>query len=212
MSDGIQPNPDRQERSLIAAVVLAAGTSSRLGRPKQLLELRGRPLLQHAVDAAFEAGLDEIVVVLGHQAGEVAAALTLPEGARAVVNPNYVEGQSSSLRAGLRAVSLQVRAAVVLLGDQPGVSPAAIRAVAGAYEEAGGPVVQAAYGGQPGHPVLIDRRIWPEIETVEGDVGARDILSAHPEWVTTVNVGGDPPQDVDTWADYRRIAGGKATG
>jgi molybdenum cofactor cytidylyltransferase len=192
-------------------VILAAGTSSRLGRPKQLLELRGRPLLQHAVDAASEAGLDEILVVLGHEAGEVAAALSLPEAGRSVVNPNYVEGQSSSLRAGLLAVSVEARAAVVLLGDQPAISPAAIRAVVSTYEETGGPVVQAAYGGRPGHPVLFDRRIWPEIETVEGDVGARDILSVHPEWVTMVDVGGDPPLDVDTWGDYRRISGGKST-
>jgi molybdenum cofactor cytidylyltransferase len=156
--------------------------------------------------------LDEIVVVLGHEADEVAAALSLPEEARCVINPNYAEGQSSSLRAGLQAVSLEARAAVVLLGDQPGVSSAGIREVVRSYEEAGGPVVQAAYGGRAGHPVLFARRIWPEIETVEGDVGARDILSGHPEWVTTVDAGGDPPQDVDTWGDYRRISGGKSTG
>jgi molybdenum cofactor cytidylyltransferase len=106
---------------------------------------------------------------------------------------------------------VEARAAVVLLGDQPAISPAAIRAVVSTYEETGGPVVQAEYGGRPGHPVLFDRRIWPEIETVEGDVGARDILSVHPEWVTMVDVGGDPPLDVDTWGDYRRISGGKST-
>jgi molybdenum cofactor cytidylyltransferase len=196
---------------LISGIILAAGTSSRLGRPKQLLPLAGKPLLQHAVDAAHQAGLDEVVVVLGHEAGEVAATLSLPEGARTVFNPNYVEGQSSSLRAGLQAVSTEARGAVVLLGDQPGITPEAIRAVVRSFEEAGGPVVQAAYGGRPGHPVLFDRRIWPEVETVEGDVGARDILSGHPEWVTTVDVGGEPPSDIDTWGDYRRVSGGKST-
>jgi molybdenum cofactor cytidylyltransferase len=156
--------------------------------------------------------LDEVVVVLGHDAGEVAAALNFPEGARSVVNPSYIEGQSSSLRAGLQSLGGEVRAAIVLLGDQPSVSPDVMRALVDAYEKGAGPVVQAAYGGRSGHPVLLDRRIWPEIETVEGDVGARDILSGHPEWVTIVDVGGDPPQDVDTWGDYRRISGGKSTG
>jgi CTP:molybdopterin cytidylyltransferase MocA len=164
------------------------------------------------VDAASEAGLDEVVVVLGNQAGEVAGALSLPPGARTVFHPNYVEGQSSSLRAGFEAVTPDARAAVVLLGDQPGISPQAIRAVVRSHQEAGGPVVQAAYGGRVGHPVLFDRRIWPEIEALEGDVGARDILAVHPEWVTTVDVGGEPPPDVDTWDDYRRITGGKSTG
>jgi molybdenum cofactor cytidylyltransferase len=164
------------------------------------------------VDAASGAGLNEVIVVLGHQADEVAAALRLPEAARIVVNPDYGEGQSTSLRAGLRALDPGVHAAVVFLGDQPGIAPNAVRAVVDAYEESGGPVVQAAYGRRAGHPVLLDRRVWPELEALEGDVGARDILSLHPEWVTTVEVGGDVPEDVDTWEDYRRVSGNESSG
>ena len=187
-------------------MILAAGTSSRLGEPKQLLELGGRPLLQHAVDAAVEAGLEEVIVVLGHAADEVAAALRLPSGVRVVVNPDFKSGQASSLRAGLRELSAECRAAVILLADQPGVSYETVRAVADAHREEAGPVIQATYGGRPSHPVLFDRQVWPQLEAVEGDVGARDLLVQHPEWVTAVEVGGLPPPDVDTWEDYRRLS------
>jgi molybdenum cofactor cytidylyltransferase len=192
---------------VIAGVILAAGTSSRLGRPKQLLALGDRTVLQYVVDAAGAADLDDIVVVLGHRAEEVEVSLRLPAPARVVVNPEYGSGQASSLRAGLRACGAKTRAAMVLLGDQPGVSPEAIGAVAATYRRTGGPVVQASYGGRPGHPVLLDRRVWPEMEAVPGDVGARDLLAGHPEWVVTAEVPGDPPPDLDTWEDYRRLGG-----
>lgn len=188
-------------------MVLAAGTSSRLGQPKQLLDVGGRPLLQHAVDAAAGAGLAEVIVVLGHAADEVAAATRLPAGARAVVNPDYAEGQATSLRAGLRELSSRCRAAIILLGDQPGVSPDVVRALVDAYREGAGPVVQATYEARASHPVLFDRQLWPQLEAVEGDVGARDLLEQHPEWVTEVEVGGIPPPDLDTWEDYRRMTG-----
>jgi molybdenum cofactor cytidylyltransferase len=192
---------------VIAGVILAAGTSSRLGRPKQLLALGDRTVLQHVVDAAGAADLDDIVVVLGHRADEVEASLRLPASARVVVNLEYGSGQASSLRAGLRALGAENRATMVLLGDQPGVSPEAIEAVAAAYRRTGGPVVQASYGGRPGHPVLLDRRVWPEVDDVSGDIGARDLLAGHPEWVVTAEVPGDPPPDLDTWEDYRRLGG-----
>jgi molybdenum cofactor cytidylyltransferase len=192
-------------------VILAAGTSSRLGQPKQLLEVGGRPLLQHALDAAMEAGLEEVIVVLGHAADEVAAALRLPSGTRIVVNPDFEAGQASSLRAGLRELSAECSAAVILLADQPGVSYESVRAVADAFREGAGPVVQATYGNRPSHPVLFDRQLWPHLEALEGDVGARDLLAQHPEWVTVVEVGGLPPPDVDTWEDYRRLSGNGTT-
>ncbi len=112
---------------MISGIVLAAGSSSRLGRPKQLLELAGKLVLQHVVDAAAAAPLDEILVVLGHSAGEVADRLALPAHGRVVLNPDHALGQSTSLQAGLRAAAPGADAAVVLLGDQPGIRPEAIR-------------------------------------------------------------------------------------
>jgi molybdenum cofactor cytidylyltransferase len=190
---------------VIAGLILAAGTSSRLGRPKQLLPLGDRTVLQHVVDAAAAADLDDIIVVLGHRAAEVEASIRLPRRGRVVVNPEFGSGQASSLGAGLRALGEDTRAAMVLLGDQPGVTLEAIGAVAAAYRRTGGPVVQASYRGRPGHPVLLDRGVWAEVEAVSGDVGARDLLAEHPEWVVPAVVPGDPPPDLDTWQDYQRL-------
>jgi len=191
--------------AVISGIVLAGGTSSRLGRPKQLLDLGGRPILQHVLEAARAGGLDEVVVVLGHLAAEVAAALSLPPGARTVVNPDYATGQASSLRSGLAAADPRSEAALILLGDQPGMRPADIEAVASAFLRGAGPVVQASYRGAPGHPVLFARQVWPELLAVGGDRGARDVLKAHPDWVTRVDLDIDAPPDLDTQEDYERL-------
>jgi len=190
---------------VITAIILAAGSSSRLGRAKQLLDLGGRPVLQHVLDAAAMAGLDEIAVVVGHASEQVAEAVKLPPQARLVHNPDHARGQSTSLRAGLRAANPSSGAVVVLLGDQPGVRPDAIAAVAEAWRGGLGPVVQASYQGRPAHPTLLDRSVWPELEGAAGDEGARSLLSGHPEWVRPVEVGGRPPDDIDTEQDYARV-------
>ena len=190
---------------MISGIVLAAGTSSRLGQPKQLMELGGRPVLQHVLEAASAAGLDELVVVLGYRAEDVTAALTLPASSRTVVNPDYATGQASSMRKGLAAVSPSSVAAVLLLGDQPAMRPDDIRAVADAYRSGAGPIVQGSYRGVPGHPVLFDRSVWPDLLAVEGDRGARDVIKAHPDWVTRVDLDSDVPPDLDTMEDYARM-------
>jgi molybdenum cofactor cytidylyltransferase len=190
---------------LITGIVLAAGASSRLGRPKQLLDLAGKPLLQHVVDAAQSARLDEIIVVLGHAAPTVARAVTLPAAARFVINLDHAQGQSTSLRAGLKAADARSAAGVILLGDQPGIRPDAVASVVEAWRGGQHPVVQASYSATPAHPTLLDRSVWIEIEGVTGDQGARAILPAHPGWLRLVEVGGDPPDDIDTEEDYSRI-------
>jgi molybdenum cofactor cytidylyltransferase len=186
-------------------VVLAAGTSSRLGRPKQLLDLGGRPVLRHVVEAALASPLDRVVVVLGHREGEVAAALPRDPRLRIVSNPQYRRGQSTSLRAGLRAAG-EAGAAVILLGDQPGVRAEAIEAVVRAWREGAGAVVQASYSGRAAHPTLLDRSVWEEVGEEAGDQGARDVLARHPEWRALVEVGGDPPPDIDTERDYEQVS------
>lgn len=193
---------------MISGIVLAGGTSSRLGRPKQLLVLEGRPVLQHVVDAAAGAGLDEVVVVLGHMADEIAAAISLPPGGRTCLNPRYASGQSTSLAAGLEAADPAADAAVILLGDQPRIGSSVVRAVVDRYREAGARVVRAWYGGRPAHPVLFDRSVWDDLRAVEGDRGARDLLKAHPDWESRLDAGDEVPSDLDTWADYERLKGG----
>jgi molybdenum cofactor cytidylyltransferase len=122
-----------------------------------------------------------------------------------VVNADFGEGQSTSLRAGLRAAGTEAQAAVVLLGDQPGIRPQAIASVVEAWRGGRALVVQASYGGRAAHPTLFDRAVWPDLEQAAGDEGARSILAGHPEWRSTVEVGGTPPHDIDTEADYARV-------
>ncbi|MGQ0678882.1 MAG: nucleotidyltransferase family protein [Actinomycetota bacterium] len=188
-----------------AGIVLAAGSSSRLGQPKQLLELEGRPLVQHAVDAVEGAGLFDVVVVLGHRAEEVQRSAIFGSNTRVVVNPDYLQGQATSLRTGLQAMRPGAGSALVILGDQPAIDAAKVRAVVDGYASSQKPVVQATYSGKPGHPVLFDRSLWAELIAVEGDRGAREVLKGHPKWIYRVELGGEVPADVDTWEDYERL-------
>jgi CTP:molybdopterin cytidylyltransferase MocA len=191
----------------LSAVVLAAGASRRLGRPKQLLPLEGVPLAQHALEQAVGTGAGEVIVVLGHRADRVAEALTLPPAARVVVNPDFARGQAGSLLAGLRAARAGALAAIVVLGDQPRLRAEAVEAVIAAWLAGAGPAVRAEYGGRPGHPVILGRELWPELQGLSGDRGARALLAARPAEVMGVEVGGEPPADVDTWDDYVRLGG-----
>jgi molybdenum cofactor cytidylyltransferase len=195
----------------VCAIVLAAGEGARMGgRVKQLLALGGRPLLQRPIDAAVAAGIDDIRVVVGHAAERIAAALDLPPGAELVVNPDHREGQSSSLRAGIDAVPEGSQAALILLGDQPEVRSDAIRAVVDWFWVHDAIVVRAAYRGRASHPVLLARPAWAGLEALRGDVGARGLFAAHLGRVDLAEVGGDPPEDVDTPEDYERLVARQA--
>jgi molybdenum cofactor cytidylyltransferase len=193
----------------MSGVVLAAGASTRMGRPKQLLEVAGRPLLQHVVDAALAARLDEVIVVLGHRADEVRAALDLGDRARVVVNPRFAAGQITSLRCGLAAASPRADAAAVLLGDEPALGCDAIDAMSAAFLEAGARAARPVYpdaGGRPGHPVLLAREVWSALDALQGDQGARTLFETGRTDAIEVPVAGEPPADVDTPEDYAKIS------
>ena len=196
-------------RPFVSGIVLAAGASTRMGRPKPLLPVAGRPLLQHVVDAALASSLDELIVVLGHCAGEVEAALTLGGRARAITNPDYAEGQITSLRCGLAAANCDARAAAILLGDQPSLGSRAIDDMLAAFLDAGARAARPVYpdaGGRPGHPVLLAREIFGELNVLRGDQGARTLFSGRRPGVIEVPVAGQPPPDIDTPEDFARIA------
>jgi nicotine blue oxidoreductase len=187
----------------IAGLVLAAGEGRRFGRPKALAEIDGERLVDRAVRVLREAGVPSTYVVQG------AAPLDVP-GAEVVDNPGWAEGMGSSLRAGLAALPSAVEAVIVLLVDQPGMTPAAVRrvvdAAAPAPERA---VVVATYDGRRGHPVLLGRGHWPAVtETAVGDRGARDFLARHGDGVVQVECGDvADADDVDTPADLDRLRG-----
>jgi molybdenum cofactor cytidylyltransferase len=194
----------------VVAVVLAAGASSRFGSPKLLAPLRGRPLLQHALDAVAAAGIDDVVVVLGADARAIEAAISW-RGERRAVNERPEDGLSSSLRVGLDA-AVEVPgadAALVVLGDQPAIRPDAIRAVldAGAGPDAAhAQFVRARYRGDPApNPVLVRRSAWALAAGLDGDRGLGPLMANRPELVAEVSVVGSNP-DVDTPADLAAAA------
>jgi CTP:molybdopterin cytidylyltransferase MocA len=190
---------------MVTGIVLAAGLGSRLGQVKPLARLGDAPLLEHSVRRAGEAGLDEIILVLGHAAEQVRAGVVLPPQVRVVVNPDYASGQASSLRAGLAAAAPESRAAVVLLGDQPDMPLDAIREVVRIHATTGARAIRARYGQKPGHPVLLDRSVWAAVSAETGDRGAGPTLDRHPEWVTWVTIAGPPPSEVDSPEDLERV-------
>jgi molybdenum cofactor cytidylyltransferase len=183
---------------LIAGVVLAAGGASRFGSPKQLAELDGVPLLQHAIDAVLAVpAVDPVVVVLGAAAGRVRDAVSLGT-ARAVVCPEWADGMAASLRCGIAALD-DPEWVIVTLGDQPRVTAQVIAAVADAAASASPDVdaVRAMYDGVPGHPVALSRAMLPRVAELRGDVGARELLGSAS--VRTFEAGRlCDPTDVDT--------------
>jgi molybdenum cofactor cytidylyltransferase len=186
---------------VISAVVLAAGVSTRFGSTKQLARLGGTPLVQRVIETAAHAdGVDEVVVVLGHDADAVRAALQIPSNCRPVVNPSFSEGLSSSLAAGLGAASEDSEAAVVLLADQPGMGVAVVEALVVAFRRGRSRIVRARFDDGPG-PALLSREIWAEAAHLTGDLGARTLIDRHPEWVQEVGIEGTAPPDVDTKED-----------
>jgi nicotine blue oxidoreductase len=192
---------DNQDR--IAGLLLAAGGGRRLGgRPKALLEHRGRPLVEHAVGVLRAAGCRRIHVVLGAGADAVRERADL-DGCVLVDNPDWGEGMGSSLRAGLDSLAgTGARAALVSLVDQPGIGAAAVARVLGAYGDESS-LASAAYDGVRGHPVLFGAAHWAGIaESATGDRGARAYLRAHEEAITLVECADvAEPYDIDTEAD-----------
>jgi CTP:molybdopterin cytidylyltransferase MocA len=190
-----------------AGIILAAGASRRMGEPKQLLPLHGRPLLEAALAAACDSHLDEVVVVLGDHADEIRRSVRLGR-ARVVLNPAYAEGMSTSLRAGIASLDRRVARAVVILGDQPDISAEVVNRLLETQAASGLPAAALSFDGLLHPPVVLARELWGEVAALEGDVGCRALVRAHPELVAAVVAErpGSHPIDIDTREDFERLA------
>lgn len=185
-----------------AAIVLAAGGSHRLGRPKQLEPWGDKNLLGHVVEITSRFPVAEVWVVLGHHSERILEETDLGD-AGVIENLEWEEGIASSIRVGFDALTRLSRCerALIVIGDQPEVSEEVVEALLESHETAGKPVTVPKYRYSWGNPVVVDRSLWPRLMSLDGDEGAQRLWRAHPEWVNEVWFSDIPPRDVDTEND-----------
>jgi molybdenum cofactor cytidylyltransferase len=193
-------------RVVVSAIILAAGGSTRLGRPKQLLDYRGRTLLRHSVEQALASTCRPVIVVLGADTDRHRQELAGLD-VHAAINANWAEGMGSSIRAGIRALEAhapEATGAVIMLCDQPLVTAAFVDALVERHVETGGLTVAAEYGDCPGVPALFPRVRFTELAQLEDEGGARGLLRDPSARMTTVPCP-EAAVDVDTMADYEAL-------
>jgi len=203
-----------------AAIILAAGSSSRMGggRHKLLLPLHDRPVLAHVLNAVLASQARPVVVVLGHQAEQfranIASYITHPD-LSIIENPHYLQGMSTSMRLGIQTLQIngytkyageEVDSALVLLGDQPLISAQDIDTLIATYRTTGKKIISPTYEGKRGNPILFDASLFPELLEVTGDEGGRSVVEHHRYEMVTVEMGNPLANiDVDTWEAYQRV-------
>ncbi len=207
--------------SSFAAIILAAGSSSRMGagRHKLLLPLGNRPVLAHVIAAALASQARPIMIVLGHQAEQVrtqiATFTTLP-AVISVENPNYLQGMSTSLRTGLQTLLHSqntqeqtfhsLSGVIIMLGDQPLLTSHSIDALIAHKQATGKRIIAPLYNGRRGNPVLFDASLFPELMEISGDEGARSVIERHKQEVATIELSNAiASYDVDTWEAYQAV-------
>jgi molybdenum cofactor cytidylyltransferase len=200
-----------QERRSVAAIILAAGRSSRMGSHKLLLPYRGRPMVSWILAAACASQADPVIVVLGHEAEQVEAALQADGAFEIVRNPRYAEGMSTSLKAGLAAAPQEADGALILLGDQPLITPEIIDAMIAESASAPEAIIAASYRGRRGNPVLFPRRYFAELEAISGDEGGRSVLARAPDRVRLLEIDDAlAGRDIDTPQEYQALVSEEA--
>ena len=194
--------PSPRAETFITGLVLGAGGSRRLGRPKQLLPYGDRTLLGHTVAVARACNFDQLVVPIGGASDEVAERVDL-SGADVVVNYAYGEGCSSSIAAALETVNQRCDLLVLMLGDQPGVTPATVHALIDGRGDA--PLAVCRYDDGRGHPIVFARSVFPQLADLHGDKGVWRLLDERAGDVVDVPIAGNVPLDVDTPEDYKAV-------
>lgn len=189
----------------VSGLILAAGASSRLGQPKQLLPYKGTTLLGRVVKQIESCkALDEVIVVLGKNADDVRKQVQFGNS-KVVINPGTEQGCSASYRKGISAFDPRTEALVVLLGDQPGVDPEIVDQVVTFWRNNGSKIVLANYQGRKGHPMIFSKDIFHLLVDLHGDKAVWKLVDQHPEWVREVSIDRPYPRDVNTWEDYQAI-------
>jgi molybdenum cofactor cytidylyltransferase len=190
---------------MISAIVLAAGEARRMGETKQLLPWRGKTVLEHVLDTLLSSSVDEVVLVLGHEAERVLEKVAIRE-IKVVFNPDYQKGMSTSLRRGFMAMNKDAEGFLVVLADQPAVTPEIIDRLIDSFRRVrpGKNIVAPSFRGRRGHPVLFGRKYREEFGGLTGEVGGREILARHPEDILALEVDTDAVLiDLDTPEDYQ---------
>lgn len=187
----------------IAGIILASGMSRRFGTDNKLLALVGGDVVvRRTLRPYLSAGLSRVIVVVGHEAERVGAALAdLP--VQLVLNPEFAQGQSRALVQGVETLPPETQAAVIGVGDQPLLTAESIEVLIDAYRSSHATIVVPRYAGLPGNPVLFDRRVFPELRAVTGDQGGRSVIRRHDD-VVWVDIGVEPQLDIDTVDDLQR--------
>lgn len=194
-----------QQKKEIAGIILAAGMGNRMRQTKQLLTYRGKPLLQHIVDAATGSLLSKVILVLGHEADRIMKKIELND-VESIQNPDYQSGQSSSLKVGLSAISDTCDAVLFLLGDQPLINSDIIDRMIQQYNETGSTLIIPRCEGKRGNPVLIDRSLFRELKQLSGDTGGRELFKQHKDAIDYLDIQTDAIlTDIDTPEDYQRL-------
>ena len=193
-------------RKFISGMVLGAGASTRLGPPKQLLPYRGTTMLGWVVAQAEQAsGLDEVIVVLGRAADEICERVNFGT-AQVVENLVFGEGCSSSYRAGLAAIDSHSVAIMIILGDQPGITPETIDTLAAEWRRTEAPIALCSYDGRKGHPMIFAQSMFEQLAALHGDKAAWKLVDANADRVHEVALNVPFPDDINTITDFERLA------
>jgi molybdenum cofactor cytidylyltransferase len=193
----------RPTERFVTGLVLAAGGSRRLGEPKQLLPYGSGTLLDHALETARATGFDQLIVALGGSSAQVRRKVDL-SGADVVENPGFGQGCSSSIAAGLSAMDPRSELMVLMLGDQPGVTAASIRALIAGCNE-GTALAACLYDDGRGHPLAFGRALFGDLRELHGDKAVWKLMDRRSDQVIDVRVPGRIPRDVDTREDYDAV-------
>lgn len=198
-------------RKFISGLILGAGASQRFGEPKQLLPFAGTTLLGWVVSQAQQAMLlDELVVVLGRSAEEIIERVDFGH-AKVVENRVYTEGCASSYRAGISALDSHAEAIMIILGDQPGITPEIIDSLAEEWSKTDAPIALCSYQGRKGHPMIFARSLFDQLEVLHGDKAAWKLVDANARSVLEVPLALPFPEDINTPEDFERMQKAETT-